>query len=64
MANLDKRNKNWYNSLTAEQKSDEIDLMLSINTKEQLKELAIEHGYDDKTIKDIFGKQANLQMVW
>ncbi len=37
-------------------KSDEIDLMLSINTKEQLKELAIEHGYDDKTIKDIFGK--------
>ena len=25
-------------------------------TKEELKQLAEEHGYDDKSIKDIFGK--------
>ena len=37
-------------------KSDELELMLSINSKEDLKEFARAHGYDDKTIKDIFGK--------
>ena len=29
---------------------------IELNTKEELKELAESHGYDDKTIKDIFGK--------
>ncbi len=37
-------------------KSDEIELMLQINSKQELKELAVAHGYDDKSIKDIFGK--------
>ena len=37
-------------------KNDEIELMLQINSKEQLKELAVAHGYDDKSIRDIFGK--------
>lgn len=37
-------------------KSDEIDLMLLLNTKDELKQLAESHGYDDKSIKDIFGK--------
>jgi hypothetical protein len=37
-------------------KSDEIDMLLSINTKEDLAKLAEAHGYDDKSIKDIFGK--------
>jgi hypothetical protein len=30
--------------------------MLSINSKEDLKEFAKAHGHNDKTIKDIFGK--------
>ena len=37
-------------------KSDEIDLLLTLNSKEELKQLAEEHGYDDKSIKEIFGK--------
>ena len=37
-------------------KRDEIDLLLTINDKEELKELAAAHGYDDKQIRDIFGK--------
>ena len=37
-------------------KNDEIELLLSINDKSELKELAKAHGYDDKSIKDIFGK--------
>jgi hypothetical protein len=35
-------------------KSDEIELLLSINTKEDLVELAESHGLDDKEIKEIF----------
>lgn len=34
----------------------EIEILLSINSKAELKELAIAHGYDDKQIRDIFGK--------
>jgi hypothetical protein len=30
--------------------------LLTINTKEDLAKLAEAHGYDDKSIKDIFGK--------
>jgi hypothetical protein len=37
-------------------KSDELELMLSINSKDDLKEFAKAYGHDDKTIKDIFGK--------
>jgi len=37
-------------------KLDEIELMTSINSKDELKELAEAHGYDDKSIKEIFGK--------
>lgn len=37
-------------------KADELDLLLSINSKDELKTLAQSHGYDDKSIKDLFGK--------
>lgn len=37
-------------------KNDEIELLISLNSKEELKQLAQAHGYDDKSIKDIFGK--------
>lgn len=37
-------------------KAEDINNLIDINTKEELKELAESHGYDDKTIKDIFGK--------
>lgn len=37
-------------------KSSEIDMLLEINTKEDFTTLAQAHGYDDKSIKDIFGK--------
>lgn len=35
-------------------KSDEIELLLSINSDEELKQLAKANGLEDKTIKDIF----------
>ena len=37
-------------------KAEDINNMIDINTKEELTEFAQSHGYDDKTIKDIFGK--------
>ena len=37
-------------------KAEDINELISINSKEELKELAEAHGYDDKSIKDIFGK--------
>ena len=37
-------------------KRDDIELFLLLNTREDLKEVAKDHGYDDKTIADIFGK--------
>ena len=37
-------------------KSEEVELLQEINSREELKEYARSHGYDDKTIKDIFGK--------
>lgn len=37
-------------------KQDEIELFLQINSKEELKQFAQDNGYDDKSIKDIFGK--------
>jgi hypothetical protein len=35
-------------------KNDELELLLTINTKEELIELAINNGVDDKTVKEIF----------
>ena len=37
-------------------KSDELEMILDIHTQDELKQLAEAHGYDDKAIKDIFGK--------
>lgn len=37
-------------------KSEDLQMLIDINSKEDLKELARSHGYDDSTIKDIFGK--------
>lgn len=37
-------------------KQDEIELFLVLNSKEELKDIAKDHGLDDKTIADIFGK--------
>ena len=37
-------------------KAEDINNMIDINTKEELTEFAVAHGYDDKTIKAIFGK--------
>lgn len=34
----------------------ELEILLSINDKKEIKELAIAHGYDNKQIRDIFGK--------
>ena len=38
-------------------KPDEIELLVEMNTTDELRTLAQEHGYDDKTIKEIFGKK-------
>lgn len=37
-------------------KADEIELLIAVNDKSDLKQKAQDHGYDDKTIRDIFGK--------
>ena len=37
-------------------KAEDINNLIDLNTIEEIKELAVAHGYDDKTIKDIFGK--------
>ena len=37
-------------------KNDELDLLVNLNTKQELKELFQLHGYDDKSIGDILGK--------
>ena len=35
-------------------KGDEIQLLIDINSKDELKQLAVDHGLDDKQIKEIF----------
>ena len=52
-----KKNKteNFIATIFPHLKQDEIELLLKINTKEDVKTLAKEYGYDDKTIKDIIG---------
>ena len=42
-------------SIFPHMKGEEVDLLKQINSKDELKEYARSHGYDDKTIKDIFG---------
>ena len=37
-------------------KSEDIDNLIDINTTDELKDLAKSNGYDDKSIKEIFGK--------
>ena len=37
-------------------KAEDINNLIDLNTIEEIKELAVAHGYDDKTIKDIVGK--------
>ena len=43
-------------SIFPHMKGEEVYLLKQINSKDELKELAKAHGYDDKSIKDIFGK--------
>ena len=43
-------------SIYPHMKAEDINNMIDINTNEELTEFAVAHGYDDKTIKDIFGK--------
>ena len=53
-----KKNKifEFVSNIFPHMKAEDINNMIDINTKEELTEFAIAHGYDDKTIKDIFGK--------
>jgi len=37
-------------------KDDDLEVLISVNTKEDLKTFAKKSGHDDKTIKEIFGK--------
>ena len=37
-------------------KAEDINEFINLNTQQELKQLAENHGYDDNTIKDIFGK--------
>jgi hypothetical protein len=46
----------FLNTLYPLMKRDELDMLKALNSKDDLKQLAEAHGYDDKTIKDIFGK--------
>jgi len=48
--------RDFVSSIYPHFKSSEVDMLLTINTKEELAKLAEAHGYDDKSIKDIFGK--------
>ena len=43
-------------SLFPHMKTEDINNFIDINTTEELKDLAKSNGYDDKSIKEIFGK--------
>jgi hypothetical protein len=45
----------FISSIHPHMKSEEIALLQEINSKDELKDYARSHGYDDKSIKDIFG---------
>lgn len=44
------------NTIYPSMKNDEIAMLIELNTMDELRELAISHGYDDKAIQEIFGK--------
>ena len=46
----------FVNDILPHLKQDEIDLLLSINSDDDLKQMAKDFGLDDKTIKEIFKK--------
>jgi len=46
----------FISSIHPHMKSEEVALLQEINSKDELKDYARSHGYDDKSIKDIFGK--------
>ena len=46
----------FISSIHPHMKSEEIAVLQEINSKDELKDYARSHGYDDKSIKDIFGK--------
>ena len=43
-------------SIYPHMKAEDINNLIEINSKEELRQLAEAHGYDDKSIRDIFGK--------
>jgi len=53
-----KKNKvfNFMKELLPDVKDDDLEVLISINVKDDLKEFAKRNGCDDKTIKDVFGK--------
>jgi len=53
-----KKNKvfDFISNIMPHMKAEDIDNLINLNTVDELKEYAREHGYDDKSIKDIFGK--------
>ena len=53
-----KKNKifDFISNLYPHMKAEDIENMINLNTIDDLKEYAKENGYDDKSIKDIFGK--------
>lgn len=53
-----KKNKvfEFISNIMPHMKAEDIDNLINLNTVDELKEYAREHGYDDKSIKDIFGK--------
>ena len=44
----------FVNTVYPHLKTDEIELFLKLNNDEDLKQLALAHGYDDKEVKDLF----------
>ena len=53
-----KKNKvfDFISNIMPHMKAEDIDNLINLNTVDELKEYAREHGYDDKSSKDIFGK--------
>jgi len=53
-----KKNKlaEFISTLYPHYKTDEVDLLIELNSKEELLQLAADNGYSDKEIKEIFGK--------
>lgn len=52
--NSDNKTIKFLSSIFPELRNDELELLSKINTKEEIKQLAKQHGYDDKRIKTDF----------